>query len=200
MEAGYRIRSQPEYKGLSWQARATAHLILAQGSGAKTVINMLHQQHSDQPITLLYAHQSGEEINYASELKALLHADQHVFEDEKITLKALQLLLPFMYMGTRVYVAGSQEFIWAVADTVKAFGIDDADIIKELTGTLARSVYCVHCKAITHQATKNITECIGCQRMLFVRDHFSRNLGAYMGLMVDAEDPGELPEIEEIYP
>jgi hypothetical protein len=36
--------------------------------------------------------------------------------------------------------------------------------------------------------------------MLFVRDHFSRRLGAYMGLMVDAESPGELPEIEEIYP
>jgi ferredoxin-NADP reductase len=200
MEAGYRIRSQPEYKGLSWQDHATAHLILAQGAGAKTVINMLHQQHSDQPITLLYAHQSHEDINYVSELKALLHADQHVFDDEKITLKALKLLLPFMFMGTRVYVAGSQEFIWAVADAVKAFGIDDADIIKELSGTQARSVYCVHCKAITHHATNNITECIGCQRMLFVRDHFSRNLGAYMGLMVDAEDPGALPEIEEIYP
>ena len=200
MEVGYKIRSQPEYKGLSWQTRATAHLILAQGSGAKAVINMLHQQHTDQPITLLYSHKLGEEIDCDLELKALLHSDQHVFDDEKIMFKALKLLLPFQYMGTRVYVAGSQEFIWAVADAVKAFGIDDADVIKELSGTTARSVYCVHCKAITHHATKNVTECVGCQRMLFVRDHFSRNLGAYMGLMVDAEDPGELPEIEEIYP
>ena len=199
MEAGYRIRSQPEYKGLNWQARASAHLILAQGPGVQSVINMLHQQHSDQPITLLYAHQLGQPINYDVELKMPLNADQHVFDDEKSTLKALKLLLPFQYMGTRIYVVGSQEFIWAVADAVKAFGIDDADIIKELSGTLARSVYCVHCKAITHQATTNVTECSGCQRMLFVRDHFSRNLGAYMGLMVDAEDPGELPVIEEIY-
>jgi len=78
--------------------------------------------------------------------------------------------------------------------------VDDADIVKELTGTLARSVYCVHCKAITHNAHTNIQPCSGCGKNLFVRDHFSRRLGAYMGLMVDAEDPGQIPEIEEIYP
>jgi hypothetical protein len=32
-----------------------------------------------------------------------------------------------------------------------------------------------------------------------VRDHFSRRLGAFMGVMVDAEAPGEIPAIEEVF-
>jgi len=108
--------------------------------------------------------------------------------------------MPHMRMGLRIYVAGSEGFIWEVAKAVKPFGVDDAHIMKEQTDTLARNVYCVHCKAITKSVTTNIVACCGCERMLFVRDHFSRNLGAYMGLMVDAESPGELPAIEEIYP
>ena len=53
---------------------------------------------------------------------------------------------------------------------------------------------------MTQNAHHNIVTCTGCQRQLFVRDHFSRRLGAYMGLMVDAEEPGILPTIDEVYP
>jgi hypothetical protein len=42
-------------------------------------------------------------------------------------------------------------------------------------------------------------KCAGCGRHLFVRDHYSRRLAAYMGVMADAEAPGELPPIEEVF-
>jgi hypothetical protein len=32
-----------------------------------------------------------------------------------------------------------------------------------------------------------------------VRDHYSRRLAAYMGVSADAEVPGELPPIRELY-
>jgi hypothetical protein len=46
----------------------------------------------------------------------------------------------------------------------------------------------------------NIHPCPGCGRRLFVRDHFSRHLAAYMGIQVDAETPGVIPPVEETYP
>jgi hypothetical protein len=41
--------------------------------------------------------------------------------------------------------------------------------------------------------------CSGCLRMLFVRDHFWRRLGAYMRFQVDAETPSGLPEVQHFY-
>ena len=40
---------------------------------------------------------------------------------------------------------------------------------------------------------ENVTPCPGCGAQLFVRDHFSRRLAAFMGVKVDAEAPGEFP-------
>jgi hypothetical protein len=45
-------------------------------------------------------------------------------------------------------------------------------------------------------ATANIVACPGCGANLFVRDHFSRRLRAFMGVKADAEMPGELDAAE----
>ncbi|MBA3695908.1 MAG: hypothetical protein H0W85_03890 [Methylotenera sp.] len=200
MERGYWIRSKPVYTSLMWQEKATSHLVVAQGSGGMAVLKIFQQMHPKQPITVLYAPSSDSIVDYASTLKKVVPEGLQLFDSVQEMLTTLKEILPTMYMGMRVYVAGSEGFIWTIAESAKEFGIEDIDMIKELTGTLARSIYCVHCKAITHNITTNIGKCAGCERMLFVRDHFSRRLGAYMGLMVDAESPGQLPEIEEIYP
>lgn len=200
MERGYWIRSKPVYTSLVWHEKATSHLVIAQGSGGMAVLKIFQQMHPKQPITVLYANSSANEANYANTLKKIVPEGLQLLECEQDILHELESILPTMYMGMRLYIAGSEGFIWAVAEVAKKHGIEDADMMKELTSTLARSIYCVHCKAITHNITTNIAKCAGCERMLFVRDHFSRRLGAYMGLMVDAESPGELPEIEEIYP
>jgi ribosome maturation factor RimP len=40
--------------------------------------------------------------------------------------------------------------------------------------------------------------CAGCKRPLLVRDHFSRFLGAYVGVQINAEDPTEEPATKEL--
>jgi dimethylamine monooxygenase subunit C len=200
MERGYWIRSKPVYSSLVWHEKATSHLLVAQGDGGMAALKIFQLKPPKQSITVLYANRADSHIDYAKTLKKVVLEGLQILETEQDVLHALNNVLPTMHMGLRIYVAGSEGFIWSVSECAKAYGIEDADIMKELTGTLARSVYCVHCKAITHDITTNIGQCIGCKRMLFVRDHFSRRLGAYMGLMVDAESPGVLPEIEEIYP
>jgi dimethylamine monooxygenase subunit C len=200
MERGYWIRSKPVYTSLVWHEKATSHLVVAQGDGGMALLKLFQLKHPKQAITVLYANTVNSHADYAKTLNKVVPEGLQIFNTEQDTLLALNNLLPNMRMGLRLYVAGSEGFIWSASECLKKFDIEDADIMKELTGTLARSVYCVHCKAITHNITTNIGKCIGCERMLFVRDHFSRRLGAYMGLMVDAESPGVLPEIEEIYP
>jgi DNA-directed RNA polymerase subunit RPC12/RpoP len=53
---------------------------------------------------------------------------------------------------------------------------------------------------VTEDVRTNIVRCPGCGSWLLVRDHYSRRLAAYMGVMVDAEVPGERPEIKEVFP
>ena len=199
MERGYWIRSKPIYTSLVWHDKATSHLLVAQGDGGMAVLKIFQLMHPKQPITVLYACNLNSK-DYAKTLKKVVPEGLQILNSEEDVLLTLNNILPTMSMGMRLYVAGSEGFIWAASECAKKFGIEDMNIMKELTGTLARSVYCVHCKATTHDITTNIGKCCGCERMLFVRDHFSRRLGAYMGLMVDAESPGILPEIEEIYP
>lgn len=198
MERGYWIRSKPVYTSLLWHEKATSHLVVAQGQGGMAVLKLFQLMHPKQPITVLYT--SYAEADYSKTLIKVVPEGLNILETEQDVLAKLECVLQGMYMGMRLYIAGSEDFMWSVAKVANKFGIEDAGMMKELTGTLARPIYCVHCKATTHGVTTNIGKCSGCGRMLFVRDHFSRQLGAYMGLMIDAESPGELPEIEEIYP
>lgn len=197
MEHGYTIKSKPIYSALAWHDKATAHLVIAQSQGGLAVLKLFEQMQPKQPVRVLYAQQ---DTDYAKTLKKVVPEGLDVLNSEQELLDVLKNIMPTMRMGLRIYIAGSEGFIWSVAEAVKAFGVENADLMKEQTDTLARTIYCVHCKAITHNVTTNIGKCSGCGRMLFVRDHFSRQMGAYMGLMIDAESPGELPAIEEIYP
>lgn len=200
MERGYWIKSKPAYTSLVWHEKATSHLVLATGIGGMTVLKLFQQMYPIQPVTVLYARYAQMDADYSETLKKVVPENLHIFKFEEDLLSKLKEMLPAARMGLRLYAAGSEGFIWDVARTAKPFGVEDAEIMKELTDTLARSVYCVHCKSVARNVTTNIVPCCDCERMLFVRDHFSRNIGAYMGLMVDAEFPGELPAIEEIYP
>jgi hypothetical protein len=102
-------------------------------------------------------------------------------------------------MGTRLYVAGPESFIGLAMQIALEFNLNKDEVRAEQVGTLARRVYCVHCRATTENVRTNIVRCLGCDRWLLVRDHYSRRLAAYMGLMVDAEAPGELPPIREVF-
>tara|TARA_R110002050_G_scaffold71891_3_gene154752 strand:+ start:149963 stop:150565 length:603 start_codon:yes stop_codon:yes gene_type:complete len=200
MERQYWIRSKPVYTSLLWHEKATSHLVIAEGDGGMAVLKLLQQKYPTQIVRGFFVKSADSSKNYADIISNLAPDEFTVFTNANDALTALKTKLPDCYMGTRFYVAGSEGFIWQVAKELYDVGVQDDDIDKELCGTLARTVYCVHCKAMTQNAHHNIVTCTGCQRQLFVRDHFSRRLGAYMGLMVDAEEPGILPTIDEVYP
>lgn len=201
MERGYWIRSKPVYSTLVWQQQANAHIVLVEGSaGGLAAMKLFQQMHPEHPTKVLYARNPVVQQDLSIPLSKVVPDTLLMFETTEESLVAFEAYLSTACMGLRIYVAGSERFIWQVAQTADKYGIEDSEIIKELVGTLARPIYCVHCKTISYEAHTNIKKCDGCGKQLFVRDHFSRRLGAYMGLMVDAEDPGRIPSIEEIYP
>ncbi|MEI9901745.1 MAG: dimethylamine monooxygenase subunit DmmA family protein [Hyphomicrobium sp.] len=55
-------------------------------------------------------------------------------------------------------------------------------------------VQCVHCKGFTENVVASPVKCAQCGLTLAVRDHYSRRYAAFIGVCVDAEVPGEIPE------
>lgn len=200
MERGYRIRSKPNYETLQWRDKASAHVVVAKGAGGLAVLQLFQQMYPTQPVNVFYVRGNAEDTDYTATLAKVVGEGFQVFESEMEALYAFYRSLPDCRMGTRLYVSGTESFMWSVCKLAKLFDIQESEVMMELSNSLARPVYCVHCKGTTPDVTTNIVTCSKCSRKLFVRDHFSRHLGAYMGLMIDAENPGEVPEIEEIYP
>jgi hypothetical protein len=200
MERGYRIRSKPNYETLMWREKASAHVVVAKGAGGLAVLQLFQQMYPTQPVTVFYVRGSGADTDHSATLAKVAGDAIKLFDSETDALYAFYRSLPDFRMGTRFYVSGTESFMWSLCKLAKLFDIQESEIMMELSNSLARPVYCVHCKGTTPDVTTNIATCSKCSRKLFVRDHFSRHLGAYMGLMVDAENPGEVPEIEEIYP
>lgn len=200
MERGYWIRSKPLYDSLVWKQHATGHVVIAQGEGGLAVLKLFQQMCPREPIKLLFADEDSATRKYADIIQTMVPEGLQICESEQTVLTALREQLPDCLMGTQFYVAGSEAFIWAVLGELKVYGVQDRNVEKELSGTLARCVYCVHCKTTDKNVHHSIHQCSGCGRHLFVRDHFSRRLGAYMGVMIDAEEPGKIPVPEEIYP
>ena len=102
-------------------------------------------------------------------------------------------------MGDRLYVQGTEPFLWSVTTAASIIGFGPNQVQLHHAGSLRRRVWCTHCHALTENVTASIVPCAGCGRHLLVRDHFSRRLGAFMGVMIDAEAPGAIPAIEEAF-
>jgi dimethylamine monooxygenase subunit C len=124
---------------------------------------------------------------------------QHGFRSETHLLIALKRRLEEERMGLRLYAIGAEPFLWNVRGLASQFGMAAEELHLHAVGTAARRVFCNHCRTISEGVTTNIFACSGCGAHLFVRDHFSRRLNAFAGVQVDAEAPGELPDVEELY-
>jgi predicted RNA-binding Zn-ribbon protein involved in translation (DUF1610 family) len=103
-------------------------------------------------------------------------------------------------MGTNLYLAGTEGLIGQAVALAAAAGLPPGAIQAEHRGSIARRMQCVHCKGITENVTTDPFVCSHCGLTLFVRDHFSRRLGAFQGVCVDAETPGVVPPTQEIQP
>ncbi len=102
-------------------------------------------------------------------------------------------------MGTRLYATGTEPFIGSVIQEGLAVGIDFKSIITEHRGSAKRACSACTARALPRTSPPTRFICAHCGLNLLVRDHYSRRLGAFQGVCIDAEVPGEAPAVEEIY-
>ncbi|VVP86298.1 hypothetical protein PS918_02811 [Pseudomonas fluorescens] len=92
-------------------------------------------------------------------------------------------------IGTHLYIMGDEAFIWRIHGQARNAGLeeDEIDITRSVVGQ--RQVYCVHCGLTQAAAAQPTHTCIGCDVGLEVREHFSRRLGAYLGVCTNPDQP-----------
>jgi len=197
------IKSKPVYASLRADLGGRYHLMLGMGPGAAALLRVLAEIQGSassalQKTRVLLVPDAGAALTTI----AFDHLGLSLvspFPDTASLLAAFRLVLDESLMGTRLYVAGPESFIGLAMKIALEFDLNKDEIRAEELGTLARRVYCIHCRATTENVRTNVVSCTGCARWLLVRDHYSRRLAAYMGVMVDAEAPGELPPLKETY-
>lgn len=196
------IKSKPVYAPLRADPRGRYHLMLGLGVGEVALVRVLRemQQSAHEGLArtrvLLIPAQPAEARR---EIETLPLQEVRAFPDVAALLREFKSLLSDSLMGTRLYVAGPESFIGLAMRIALEFNLNKDEIRAEELGTLARRVYCIHCRTTAEDVRTNIVRCPGCERWLLVRDHYSRRLAAYMGVMADAEAPGELPAIKEVF-
>jgi hypothetical protein len=190
---GMTIKSRPVYSSLEIDPGGRRHLLL---TGAP-------QTPPDALAPGTAVADFDEQWRIVSNSAAIPMPDQrikeHCFRSEAHLLIALRRRLGEERMGLRLYAIGTEPFLWSLRGVASEFGMAKEEVHLFAAGTAARRVFCNHCRTITEHVTTNVFGCSGCGAQLFVRDHFSRHINSFAGVQVDAEVPGELPEIEELY-
>lgn len=190
------IKSRPVYGTLTPDPTGRFHVVAAEGPGSASILRLLTDPaFPKDPCRVLYAPGSG-----AADLPALAaRPDTEILPDGAALLRRLWTLLDDCRMGTRLYAAGSESFVGSVMTIAAALGMKSDERQAEHAGTAARRVHCTHCLHMNLDITTNLVTCGGCGRTLLVRDHYSQRLAAFMGVQADAEKPGELPAVQEVY-
>jgi dimethylamine monooxygenase subunit C len=205
------IKSKPVYAPLQADIRGRYHLMLGMGVGAAPLLRVIAEMRAAAPQSLrntriLFSPDAGptggrrtSAVPEIEQFKLTTAGDVQSFRSIQELLERFRAILGDSLMGTRLYVAGPESFIGLVMKIALEFNLNKDEIRAEECGTLARRVYCIHCRATTENVRTNIVRCVDCERWLLVRDHYSRRLAAYMGVMADAEAPGELPPLKEVF-
>jgi hypothetical protein len=196
------IKSKPVYAPLQADLGGRYHLMLGMGVGAAPLLRVIAEMRSAAAPSLkntrvLYVPDGA--TPEIERFRAAAVGGVQTFPGTPALLEEFRSTLARSLMGTRLYVAGPESFIGLAMKIALEFNLNKDEIRAEECGTLARRVYCIHCRATTETVRTNIVQCIGCARWLLVRDHYSRRLAAYMGVMVDAEAPGALPALKELF-
>ncbi len=193
------IKSKPVYAPLQADIRGRYHLMLGMGVGAAPLLRVIAEMRAASEASLKYTRVLYVPGAEAEQFKTAAVSDVQIFAGTPALLERFRQVLAQSLMGTRLYVAGPESFIGLVMKIALEFNLNKDEIRAEECGSLARRIYCIHCRATTEEVRTNIVRCVGCERWLLVRDHYSRRLAAYMGVMVDAEAPGELPAVKEVF-
>ena len=196
------IKSRPEYKGLDIDPNARRHLFVLAGDGASALLDQVEAKGRDflARSEILYLATGAAPKAYDVALSALSPDIFWRAPTLQPLLFRLRACLDLARMGTRLYIAGTEGFIGQIMQVAMEYGIDYHSIHTEHRGSTARRVQCVHCKGITDNVTTSPFACTHCGLPLLVRDHYSRRLGAFQGVNIDAEEPGTAPAPEEMFP
>ncbi|WP_226548940.1 dimethylamine monooxygenase subunit DmmA family protein [Celeribacter naphthalenivorans] len=186
------IDSRPTYAGLVSQGAAPA-IMVADEAGAQALSDLAASDASVMDHAHVVLVGCG-----ASALGDVTPTALHEAPDFDAATPLVTQLLNTARMGTQIYLAGSEGLIGHVSALAFAAGMPVDEIQMEHRGSIARRMQCVHCKGITEDVTTDPFTCAHCGLTLFVRDHFSRRLGVFQGVCVDAETPGVVPEVVEI--
>lgn len=193
------FKSRPFYGTLK-PVSATAHLVVAEGEGATAVQALVAAAPTDflPNATLVYA-KGSDSPDQTAALQSLGFARFHTSATAAAALSRVHGALERLRMGTQIYLAGSESALSLFVKACTEAGQDYQGLQTQHCGSLARRVQCVHCKGITEGVTTQPAVCAHCGLLLLVRDHYSRRIGAYQGVNINAEDPTEVPAMEEMY-
>ncbi|MCA3555394.1 dimethylamine monooxygenase subunit DmmA family protein [Aestuariivirga sp.] len=196
------IKSRPVYGGLNIDRHAMRHLFALEGEGALAVLDQVKAvgpdflKHAD----ILYAASGSKDQEHDRKLAALGADTFWLAPTIPVLLNRLNVMLGQAHMGAHIHLAGTEGFIGQAQQVAMNHGVDPASLHTEHRGSTARRVQCVHCKGITDNVTTSPYACSACGLSLLVRDHYSRRLGAFQGVCIDAEEPGSAPKPEELFP
>lgn len=195
------ILSRPRYPGLTVDPFAKLNLLVCEGEGAAAVLDLAAKSPEGffSRAVILFCATGTSGDAYTTRLEALQPVSIWVLPSIPTAMFRLKGVLATATMGTRLYAAGTEPFIGSVLQEAFAVGVDHKSVYTEHRGSAKRRVQCVHCKGLTEDVTTSPMTCAHCGLTLFVRDHYSRRLGAFQGVCVDAEVPGEVPPVEVLY-
>lgn len=168
--------STPVYRQPTDTQQASRCLVVSQllDDTLQAWLDSLHTQ--DTPCTLIAP------VGCADGLAAFEYADvEHLPQ-------ALDSALQQAGIGLRLYVYGDETFLWQVHALACQAGLLDEEIELLCCGE-QRLLYCVHCSHLQPIGRQQQVRCSGCGVGLLVREHFSRRLGAYMGVCLDPDQP-----------
>lgn len=193
------ILSRPVYGTLSPQTGKN-HLLVADAEGASAILDLAKKAPDG---FFASAHiifiPDTTRSQFQASLKALKPAQFYEGPSLAAALPRLRQTLANAHMGLRIYLAGTEGLIGQAMQVALEAGIDHSSIQTEHRGSWARRVQCVHCKGVTENVTTQPVTCSHCGLLLLVRDHYSRRLAAFQGVCINAEDPSEIPQKEEIF-
>jgi hypothetical protein len=190
------IKSRPTYGTLKPDPFAKSNIVVVDAAGSDAYLDMAKSASAEflARTTVLLDRESTSDTDVANKVTATNVGNFWSFPTLEPLLARLDSVLAHSKMGTRLYVAGREPLIGSVVKAGMAHGVSYNSVIKEHRGSLKRRVQCVHCKGYTDNVITNPVQCAHCGLTLLVRDHYSWRIGAFQGVCIDAEKPGEVPE------
>ncbi|MNZ36743.1 hypothetical protein D3C78_541720 [compost metagenome] len=178
VEAAGVMRSKPVYAAVPPLPSAGRRLLVTQDASLAEAADLHGQLSADgQPLEL--ASLRGEAAWAGGQ------ASCGAFDRLEVRLLSLLSSAP---VGTRLYVCGDESFLWSIYRLARSSGLLAEEIELVKVGS-CRELYCVHCATQQSIGAESTVTCSGCGVRLMVREHFSRRLGAYMGVCLDPDQP-----------